>query len=714
MLAAAGKGVQVMSREHRAPGHYIHLGAKQVIIREEALAVRLEKLALQNETTVADFAAASARGTSHLRPLVSPLLPTLYTFVARRAQDIEEAEDLLVETLLLARESAPSHRAARAPLLPWLLQLADRILRARIGVSPLLEAGLEPNLTVFKAQATPELLEAIAGLPADRRRVLGMRFGDGLSEEVIGQVLGTDTRTAASLVERAVEALGASWSAHERAFRVRPESWGVMAALAPFLATAAPTSAQEVRVWQRFDDEEEREEFRPARPLTLPLPRWARSVLGGVGLLIAVASLWLWTRGGSAGTPSSADTAAQQPAAAPAVSRVVFPTSGPMEPSTAGQGIPPQAAGMVASGRTGWRHDGRLYYVEYGAYIGAALMVTGPDASTSEREPDTRALAVRYDPGDRFVYSVSPSGSEVLVGGKEGVFLHRGDGDSPRKLPNVAVSTTRHGISGPDALVWHPNARQFVLALETFAPGRRPARHSSIRVVQLNPDGRGSGGVESVREIGRVDGAVSSLSYSPTGRYLLLNLQNSPALLIDTGRNNKVVRLPAVVQRAQWSPSARPNRLLWSGYARQPHEVSFGTVGPDGKGLRRIGTAAFAGWHPDGRRIIASTAMSDSQPGRGFTFWRVDPGRREWEKLSDVPDMVAPLTPVAWGPDGGHLAYGVGDGLYLVHYGNRGRVEKVSSLPQTVTSVQWQDEDSRSTASPGPETSPYVPRPGSR
>jgi DNA-directed RNA polymerase specialized sigma24 family protein len=644
--------------------------------------MRLEDGTRLGGSSAADFAVACERGTGQVRSLVSPLLPVLYTFVARRAQDAEEAEDLLVETLLLARAEAGSGVAGRMRLLPWLLRLADRGVRARIGVSPVLEAGMEPGRVVFDAPATPELLEAIGRLPADKRQILGMRFGDGLSEELIGEVLGTDSRTAASLVEKAVEALAISWWQRERAFKVEPEARGVRAALSPFLATAALTPAQEERVWRRYD-EEEQGEFSPARPLP-KLPRWARRVLAGLALLALLAALGLWLRGGP--EERGVDTAAANALVSfpPVNPTVVMPT--PIaEAATPRVEVSSPSYGAARSAPR-WRHQGRVYYVQRVPDVGPTLMVLDGTEFSALGEPLATGLAGPFDRQDSLVYAVSPSRSSVLFGVRGGISLKRGEETQRYLLPVNAESAGRRD-NLVEALAWHPAARRFAFVVYSSDPRKAPTRR--LRVAKLDPDGRGGEGVTAVADVARLNGSVSGLSYSRSGRYLLATLEPRGVLVIDTENGHKVLRLPGGVGWAQWSPAS--DRLLWRSAPAMSTDGAFGIVRPDGRDLRALGKASLAVWHPDGKHLILGTSIANRKPSGGLAFWLYDPDSGERRKLSDVPGMDT-SGEVSVGPDGGHLVYAVEDSLYLVHFFRSGRVEKLLTSPGWVSSVRWYDD----------------------
>ncbi|MEJ7653602.1 MAG: hypothetical protein WKH64_09840 [Chloroflexia bacterium] len=86
--------------------------------------MRLEESAVQRGPSAALFARAVSEGPAAVRALVEPLLPTLWTFVARRTDDDEETEDALVETLLRARSDARRDSSSRLSLLGRLLRHA--------------------------------------------------------------------------------------------------------------------------------------------------------------------------------------------------------------------------------------------------------------------------------------------------------------------------------------------------------------------------------------------------------------------------------------------------------------------------------------------------------------------------------------------------------------------------------------------------------------
>ncbi|MEJ7652478.1 MAG: hypothetical protein WKH64_03535 [Chloroflexia bacterium] len=102
---------------------------------------------------MADYAAAVHTGPEAARNLLAPLVPTLYSFFARRTADREDAEDMLVETMVRARADVLRRPTSGARLLGRLIGLATHALAANLAMDREAESGLKPNWSSGDANA---------------------------------------------------------------------------------------------------------------------------------------------------------------------------------------------------------------------------------------------------------------------------------------------------------------------------------------------------------------------------------------------------------------------------------------------------------------------------------------------------------------------------------------------------------------------------------
>ncbi len=627
---------------------------------------------------------------TELRRRLAPLLPTLYTFLARRSQDPEEAEDLLVETLCRTKATTGQRTTADRDLLPWLLRIADKNLRARIEQHPLSDAGLAPNWVVPIARLPAGLLDGVGRLSWDDRQALGLRYGDGLPEEVVAQTLGADRGTGGALVERALASAHDAWARTLQEY-VRsagaPSVQVIRETLPALRAGVSLSRAQEERVWRRVGEERE-DVFVPSQPLPV-LPRWCgRALLPLASVLALTVAGLLWFGRGVA----SPEQEGRQPAVVPTAQGVRDAAAGSASawwpPTTIGQ-VPNVSGGtptrrsweQSVQGRQGFRHGGTLYYLLAIPY-GFQLAATSPDDSSQSGSLIAESYA-------EMTYAPSPIGGRVVIGDRQRLWLQ--DGGTTRELIRGHFS----GHRGPDRpawggtgqLAWHPQGRMVAVTVYDDADINTPAP-TSIQTVTTDT-------LERVALATLLPGEfISALSYSPDGRFLLVS-SDYRVLVIDTVRGNKVVRLPAAVRRAYWAPDPSETRLLWIGERQAGANSPFGTVQRDGKGLTVLGAAAHFGWHPGGEGILTARVGRST----GFEFWSYETPSGKREKIADVAEMDSTVRELAFGPDGRHLVYGNKEGLFLVHLGS-GRVEKILSAVGGVYSVRWIAAESQN--QPGP------------
>ena len=136
----------------------------------------------------------------------------VYAFVARRARDRAEAEDVTAEVFHRAFENLAGFEWRGGPFLSWLLQiarnsLADRWQRAaRERSESWLEAEDETSADADRRAALSEL---VSRLPRDQQRVIVARFVEQRSIREIAAELGRTEGAVKQLQLRALASLRA-------------------------------------------------------------------------------------------------------------------------------------------------------------------------------------------------------------------------------------------------------------------------------------------------------------------------------------------------------------------------------------------------------------------------------------------------------------------------------------------------------------------------
>lgn len=160
--------------------------------------------------------------------LVAPHAQVLFRVAYHVTHDAAEADDAVQDGLIRAHGALDRFRDD-APLRPWLLRIvyneARSIVRARgrrirlldrLGARPERHAP-DPMLEVLAIETRDEVARALAGLRAEDREVITLRYLLGLDEAEMAETLGCPRGTVKSRLSRALgrlrEALGpeASW-----------------------------------------------------------------------------------------------------------------------------------------------------------------------------------------------------------------------------------------------------------------------------------------------------------------------------------------------------------------------------------------------------------------------------------------------------------------------------------------------------------------------
>jgi RNA polymerase sigma-70 factor (ECF subfamily) len=137
----------------------------------------------------------------------------VYAFVVKRVRDRQVAEDLTSDVFHKALAALPNFNWRGVPFGAWLLRIASNVVtdqwrkssREIVEDPPEAIDEVDPEYTEQSAQ----LFRMVAQLPADQKRVIGMRFAEGKSIKEIAQEMGRSEGAIKQLQFRGLESLRA-------------------------------------------------------------------------------------------------------------------------------------------------------------------------------------------------------------------------------------------------------------------------------------------------------------------------------------------------------------------------------------------------------------------------------------------------------------------------------------------------------------------------
>jgi RNA polymerase sigma-70 factor, ECF subfamily len=135
----------------------------------------------------------------------------VYAYIARRVGDRHLAEDLTSEVFQKALAHLPEFDWRGVPFAAWLLRISSNLIsdqwkrQAREVVEDPPEVGSEINMEAIEHRA--KLFRLVEKLPADQRRVIGMRFAEGKSIREIAHELGRTEGAVKQLQFRGLQTL---------------------------------------------------------------------------------------------------------------------------------------------------------------------------------------------------------------------------------------------------------------------------------------------------------------------------------------------------------------------------------------------------------------------------------------------------------------------------------------------------------------------------
>ncbi len=669
--------------------------------------MRLDRAESLGGDTVAEFACAADHGADQARILIEPLLATLYGFLARRTSEAEEAEDVLVDTLLAARAHAPQMTGDDRPLLGWLLATALHILRSCIGADPVLESGLEHHQAGLPVRLSAGLHQALPRLSRVERLALGMRFADALPIAVIAQAIGRSEHAVHALLGTALARIGRAcyptlaptWPEPEQLDyyvsallagdhaappdSLRPETVAIVTALVGLHTSVEVVPGLHERVWHEYG--QRREEYLPGRPFP-SAPTWLLPI--GLILLLALAlgagSYWLLSRqvpqeprriAGAAAQPSATFVAVFSGSAAPPTSARPLYTPGPGR----------QALSELA---------GKLYYVQPGTVLELFSVNLGARDPSGFSSPER---VLRIGPGI-LDYDISPTDGMVAYSTGRGLWTQDAEGGIRYLAPltrRAETSPTRRDRPGDvDGMlrarhaVWHPQGHTIAF-VDDGHDGRSRGARAGQSVFTYTP-GLDTALGEPLFVLDASDEA-RALSWSADGKYLAVR----------TRRGSHMVRVDAKGARrsfflenrdVHWSQHPANRSVLVTERREPGTDAPFGVTELDGSDYRVLGTATFVTWQPNGKGILF--VRRGRRAGSGMSLWRHNLASQEPEKVSDVPAMGRGVREVVFSPDGRYLAFTTARGAWVASVSD-GEAVELPGVPGLARGLRWRADPAR-------------------
>jgi RNA polymerase sigma-70 factor (ECF subfamily) len=156
---------------------------------------------------------AAQKDPSRFAELYEANFERVYAFIARRVRDRDVAEDLTSDVFHKALANLAGFDWRGIPFAAWLLRIAANVMADRWQRLGKEVPGDPPEPTteinVEEVEQRARLFRAVEDLPADQRRVIGMRFAEGKSIREIALELTKTEGAVKQLQFRGLEKLRA-------------------------------------------------------------------------------------------------------------------------------------------------------------------------------------------------------------------------------------------------------------------------------------------------------------------------------------------------------------------------------------------------------------------------------------------------------------------------------------------------------------------------
>jgi RNA polymerase sigma-70 factor (ECF subfamily) len=159
---------------------------------------------------------AQAYDTWALSELYDRYAPLIYSYLYRRVQDAQTAEDLTGDVFLSVLEAINSDKFWRTSFRAWLYRIAGNKVADyyremnRLIKYPESSANIQPDSPdeiYMEKQSLNALKTAIDALAPTQQEVLTLRFGQRLKTREVAEILGKSVGAVEALQNRALKAL---------------------------------------------------------------------------------------------------------------------------------------------------------------------------------------------------------------------------------------------------------------------------------------------------------------------------------------------------------------------------------------------------------------------------------------------------------------------------------------------------------------------------
>lgn len=180
----------------------------------------------EDERDEAELIAAAQADRTAFAALYRRYLDRIYHYLRAHCASDDDAADLTQQVFLRALDALPRYRPGPAPFATWLFRIAanaavDAGRRRRPEVAweavlPLPAAPeAEPEAHALRRESLARLRRLVAGLDAEKRELLALRFAGQLSSTEIAVVVGKRPEAVKKQLTRILRALKEQYNAAE-------------------------------------------------------------------------------------------------------------------------------------------------------------------------------------------------------------------------------------------------------------------------------------------------------------------------------------------------------------------------------------------------------------------------------------------------------------------------------------------------------------------
>lgn len=160
---------------------------------------------------------ALAYDAEALGELYDRYAPLVFSYLYRRVQDAQTAEDLTGDVFLSVLEAIQADNFWRTSFRAWLYRIAgnkvvdfyreqNKVQTVQVENQPTTE-GKSPDTALMEKQSRSALQDAISDLPTSQQEVLILRFGQRLKTREVAEILGKSVGAVEAMQNRALNAL---------------------------------------------------------------------------------------------------------------------------------------------------------------------------------------------------------------------------------------------------------------------------------------------------------------------------------------------------------------------------------------------------------------------------------------------------------------------------------------------------------------------------